>query len=419
MDKPRTNKPRKKGPIYIALAIVGAAVITLGLSRLKPAPPSIDRAVAYMDTVRQATAEKAFMREVRGPGTLVPEVIRIVPAITAGRVDEIFARPGTAVVQGTDLLRLSNPDVMLLLVEAERELTAARSGLVSLQATLRTQVLSQQGVVAQTQTLYNEAVRAFERDQSLVEKNLISQNEASTSRDLMQELEARLRIEKEGLEVLEGTIDSQLEAQAAQVDRLTQLVALRQNDLESMNVKAPTDGMLQMLDLEIGQWVNPGIELARVVQLESGLKAELRIPETQAVDVVVGQTARIDTRNGIVQGSVVRIDPAALNGTVGVDVALPDKLPPGARPDLSVDGTIEIQRLTDVLYVARPHIGNANQTVGLFKLMPDGQTAERVTVAFGTSSVNHIEVKSGLSEGDVVLLSDMSQWDEYDRVRLR
>jgi multidrug resistance efflux pump len=415
MDKVRTNKPKKRGPLYIGLAIVGAAIITLGLSRLKPAPPSIERAATYMDTVRQGT----MLREVRGPGTLVPEVIRIIPALTAGRVEEIFARPGTTVMVGTPLIRLSNPDVELQLLESERGLTAAQSDLVSLRATLRTQVLNQEGVVNTTETQYNEAVRTYNRDQSLLQQNLISQNEAATSKERMEELKLRVALEKERLAVMAGTIDAQLEAQEAQVNRLTQLVALRQSQLESMDVKATGAGVLQRLDLEIGQWVNPGTELARVVQLDAGLKAELRIPETQAVDIVIGQTARIDTRNGIVEGSVVRIDPAAQGGTVGVDVALPDELPPGARPDLSIDGTVEIQRLADVVYVGRPQIGSPNQTVSLFKLEPDGETATRVTVTFGAASVNHIEVKAGLTPGDVVLLSDMSQWDAYDRVRLR
>lgn len=415
MDKIRTNKPKKRGPLYIGLAIVGAAVITLGLSRLKPAPPSIERAATYMDTVRQGT----MLREVRGPGTLVPEVIRIIPALTAGRVEEIFARPGTVVQVGTPLIRLSNPDVELQLLESERQLTAAQSDLVSLRATLRTQVLNQEAVVTTTETQYNEAVRTYNRDQSLLQQNLISQNEAATSKERMEELKARLALEKERLEVMSSTIDAQLEAQEAQVNRLTQLVALRRNQLESMDVKATGAGVLQRLDLEIGQWVNPGTELARVVQLDAGLKAELRIPETQAVDIVIGQKARIDTRNGFVDGTVVRIDPAAQGGTVGVDVALPDSLPPGARPDLSIDGTVEIQRLADVVYVGRPQIGSPNQTVSLFKLDPGGETASRVTVTFGAASVNHIEVKAGLSPGDVVLLSDMSQWDAYDRVRLR
>lgn len=415
MDKPRANKPRKKGPLYIALGIVGAAVITLGLSRLKPAPPTIESAATYMDTVRQGT----MLREVRGPGTLVPEVIRIIPAVTAGRVDEIFIRPGTPVQVGTPIIKLSNPDVQLQLLTAEQNLAQAQAQTLQLQATLQSTILNQESSINQTETLYNEAVRTYNRDQLLLKQNLVSQNEAATSKERMEELKARLELEKQQLEVTKSRVEAELTAQEAQVDRLTQLVALRRDDLESMNVVATGSGVLQRLDLEIGQWVNPGFELARVVQLDAGLKAELRIPETQAVDIVIGQTARIDTRNGIVQGTVVRIDPAAQGGTVGVDVALPEELPPGARPDLSVDGTVEIQRLEDVIYVGRPQIGSPNQTVTLFKLEPDGKEAVRTTVTFGAASVNHIEVKSGLKPGDVVLLSELSQWDSYDRLRLR
>jgi HlyD family secretion protein len=416
MDKPRKDKPRKKGPLYIALGIVGAAVITLGLSRLKPAPPTIEGAATYMDTVRQGT----MLREVRGPGTLVPEVIRLIPAVTAGRVDEIFIRPGTPVQEGTPIIRLSNPDVQLQLLTAEQQLAQAQSSALQLEATLRSNILNQESAVNQTEIAYNEAVRTYNRDQTLLKQNLVSANDAATSKERMEELKERLDLEQQQLEVTKSRVQAEMAAQEAQVDRLTQLVALRRDDLESMNVRATGSGVLQRLDLEIGQWVNPGFELARVVQLDAGLKAELRIPETQAVDIVIGQTARIDTRNGIVQGTVVRIDPAAQGGTVGVDVALEkEDLPPGARPDLSVDGTVEIQRLDDVIYVGRPQIGSPNQTVTLFKLEPDGREAVRTTVTFGAASVNHIEVKSGLNPGDVVLLSELSQWDSYDRLRLR
>jgi HlyD family secretion protein len=415
MDKPRANKPRKKGPLYIALAIVGAAVITLGLSRLKPAPPTIESAATYMDTVRQGT----MLREVRGPGTLVPEVIRLIPAVTAGRVDEIFIRPGTPVQAGTPILKLSNPDVQLRLLTAEQNLALTQSNTMQLKATLENQILQQESSLNQTEIAYAQAVRTYNSNQQLLKQNLISANDAATSEEQMEELKARVELQKQQVELARNRVDAEMSAQQMQIDRLTQLVELARNDLESMNVRAPGPGVLQRLDLEIGQWVNPGFELARVVQLDAGLKAELRIPETQAVDIVIGQTARIDTRNGIVQGTVVRIDPAAQGGTVGVDVALPEDLPPGARPDLSVDGTVEIQRLDDVIYVGRPQIGSPNQTVTLFKLEPDGREAVRTTVTFGAASVNHIEVKSGLKPGDVVLLSELSQWDSYDRLRLR
>lgn len=420
MDKPRTNKPKKRGPLYIGAALVGAVIITVGLSRLKPAPPSVDRATILVDTVRRGPLVKA----VRGPGTLVPEDIRIIPAITAGRVDQIYVQPGTQVTAETVLMRLVNPDEELQLLEAERQLNQARTDLVNLRATLRTQELTQQSVVANAQTQYNEAERQQKLFRELLSKNLATENEAAAANDRFEEAKTRLEVERENLTVMAEQADLQIEQQEYQVQRLEQIVAFRRQQVESMTVRAGTDGVLQILggltqgNLEIGQYVQSGSELARVVK-PGKLKAELRIPETQAVDVVIGQTANIDTRNGIVQGSVVRIDPAAQGGTVGVDVALPDELPPGARPDLSVDGNIEITRLDDVLFMGRPPFGGVNSTIGLFKLVPGSNEAVRVQVTLGVSSVNHVEVRSGLTEGDAVILSDMSSYDNYDRVRIR
>ena len=414
MDKPRHNKKRKRGPLYIAGGIALAALITLGLSRLKPAPPSVERAAIWVDTVQRGP----MIRQVRGPGTLVPEDIRLLPAITAGRVDEIFARPGTQVEPGTPLLRLSNPDVQLQLLEAERQLRAAQSDLVNLRANLETQILNQESMVAQVQSLYNQAVRDARVADEMAEKGLIARNEASARKDALAENEIRLDVEKKRLAVMRGQLQEQISAQAAQVERLNSIVRFREQELESMNVRSPSKGVLQQLDLEIGQWVNPGITLARVVE-PGRLKAVLRIPEVQAKDVVIGQVANIDTRNGIVPGRVVRIDPASQNGSVGVDVALDGTLPPGARPDLSVDGTIEIERLPDVLFVGRPAFGNPETSVGMFKVTPDGKYADRVTVQLGRNSVNTIEVRGGLQQGDVVILSDMSQWDSHPRVRIQ
>jgi multidrug resistance efflux pump len=414
MDKPRANPRKKRGPLYIGIAVVAAALITLGLSRLKPAPPSVDRAAQIIDTVKRGP----MVKQVRGPGTLVPEQIRIIPAVTSGRVVEVLARPGTIVEPGTPLLRMDNPDVMLQLLDAQRQLTSARSELVTMTASLEQQRLTQEGAVAALQTQYNDAVRQDKVNEELNQKGLIEPNRYAQAKDLLKELSERLDLEKRRLKLQVGSVDEQLDAQKKQVDRLMQIVAFREEQLESMNVNAGSNGVLQRLDLEIGQWVNSGTELARVVQPEK-LKAVLRIPETQAVEVVLGQTAEIDTRNGIVSGTVVRIDPASQGGTVGVDIALPDELPAGARPDLSVDGRIEIARLADVLHMGRPPFGNAESTIGVFKLEPDGKTAVRVSVKLGVASVNEIEVKSGLSQGDAVILSDMSAWDAYDRVRLR
>jgi HlyD family secretion protein len=413
MDRPRTNPPKKRGPLYIAAGIVGIAGLTLGVSQLKPALPSVDRAAIWPDSVRRGS----MVRSVRGPGTLTPEDIRIIPAITAGRVEQIYARPGTVVEPDTRLLTLSNPDEELLLLQSEQNYTAAQSELVNLRSTLQTQMLNQEGAIAQVQSAYNEAVRQAKTNEELEAKGLIAPNDASRAKDLVAELEKRLELEKKALEVVRQTVDVRIEAQRLQVDRLRGIVAFRNQRLASMDVRAGSPGVLQQLNLEVGQWVNPGMELARVVQ-PGRLKAVLRIPESQMRDVVIGQTGLIDTRNDTIQGRVVRIDPAAQNGTIGVDVAFDGELPASARPDMSVDGTIEIDRLNDVLYVGRPNFGNAGATIGLFRLSKDGKTAERVQVRLGQTSVNYVEIVSGLQQGDVVILSDMSQMDANQRVRI-
>jgi len=418
MDKPRTNPPKKRGKLYLALTIVAAVVITLGLSQLKPAPPSVDRELAWTDTVERGM----MVRNIRGPGTLVPEQIQIISAVTNGRVVSRLVDPGMPVEANTVLLRLENPDVELQLLESQRQLTSARSELVNLTSSLESQRLNQEGVVAQIQQQYNDAARTDSVNEELNAKGLITRNQYLADKDNLHQLGARLVIEGKRLDVLTNSIDAQLEAQRNQVEQLRQIVAFRQGQLESMNVTAKSSGVLQRLgqdgNLEIGQYILSGQELARVVQ-PGKLKAVLRIPETQAVDVVVGQPAEIDTRNGVIVGRVVRIDPAAQGGTVGVDVALPDELPAGARPDLSVDGRIIVDQLPDVLHVGRQQYANPNSTIGLFRLEPDGRTAVRVSVQIGAASVNEMEIRGGLREGDVVILSDMSQWDSYDRIRLK
>lgn len=414
MDKPRANPRKKRGPIYIGAGVGVIALITLGVSQLKPALPSVDRASIWPDSVRRGP----MVRSVRGPGTLTPEQIRILPAITAGRVEQIHLRPGVEVEPNTLLLRLSNPDVELQLLESERQYTAAQSELVNLRSNLQTQILNREAAIAQIQSQYNEAARQARTNEELAAKGLIATNEVVRVKDQVEELGRRLEIEKQQLDLLRETVDVQLEAQRLQVERLRGIVAFRRDQLESMNVRAGSHGVLQSLNLEVGQWVNPGMELARVVE-PSRLKAVLRIPDTQMRDVVIGQTAWIDTRNDTIRGRVVRIDPAAQGGSTGVDVALEGELPPSARPDMSVDGTIEIDRLDDVLFVGRPNFGSAGATIGLFRLSNDGKTAERVQVRLGQTSVNHVEIVNGLQQGDIVILSDMSQWDAHPRIRIR
>jgi HlyD family secretion protein len=414
MDKPRTSTRKKRQPIYIGVGVTVAALITLGLMQLEQAPPTVDGAAIYTDTVRRGE----LVRQVRGPGTLTPEYIRIIPAVTAGRVEEVYARAGTTVEPGMLLLRLSNPDIELQLLDSERQYATAQTELINLRANLQTQVLTLEGAVAQAQSTHNEAVRQARTAEELAAKGLIAANDASRAQDQVEESRKRLEIDRQRLELAKGTVSAQLEQQQSQVERLRSIVAFRQQQLESMAVRATSAGVLQRLDLEIGQYVNPGVELARIVE-PGRLKAVLRIPESQMRDVVIGQIASIDTRNDTIRGRVVRIDPAAQQGTFGVDVAFEGELPPSARPDMSVDGTIELDRLSDVLFVSRPNYGSAGQTIGLFVVSPDGRNAERRQVRLGQTSVNHVEVVSGLQRGERVILSDMQKWDADNRVRIR
>lgn len=414
MDIPREPKKKRKKYVYGGVALATVVFVTVALGNLKPAAPSVDRATVYMDSVRRGT----MVRQVRGPGTLVPEQIRWVPAITAGRVERKFVDPGAEVEPGTVLLELSNPEVQLELLEAERQLSVVQAELVNLRTTLETQRLNQEGVVATTRAQYLETKRNAEAGVELAAKGLIAEAELATLRERADEFRIRLDIEKQRLQTVTQAVGPQLEVQESQVARLKNIVQFQRRRVGSMRVAAGTRGVLQDMALEEGQWVLPGQTLARVVQPER-LKAVLRIPETQARDVVLGQKVLVDTRTDTILGRVVRIDPAVQNGAVAVDVRLTDSLPPGARPDLSVDGTIEIDRLEDALYVGRPAYGQAFSTVGLFRLTEGGNHAERVSVRLGRSSVNTIEIVEGLQVGDVVVLSDMSQWDAYDRVRLR
>lgn len=391
-----------------------AALITLALYSLDPAVPTVEFAGIWTDSVRRGP----MVRSVRGVGTLVPEHIRIIPAQTAGRVEQIHVRPGVTVEPGTPLVRLSNPDLELQLMESERQLHTAQSDLLNLRSTLQTQILNQEGIIATVQSQYNEAVRNAKTNEELLAKGLIAPNEASTAKDRVVELQRRLEIEKERLALLNSTVDTQIGAQQAQVRQLAAIVAHRRSLIDAMDVRAASAGVLQRLDLEAGQWVNPGTELARIVE-PGRLKAVIRISETQMRDVVVGQRAFIDTRNDTIEGRVVRIDPAAEGGTIGVDVAFDGELPSSARPDMSVDGTVELERLQNVLHVARPNHGSTGQTIGLWVLSKDGKEAERVQVKLGQTSVNFVEIVQGLNQGDEVILSDMQQYDSNDRVRIR
>lgn len=414
MDIPRAPVRKKRRLIYGGIGIAALAITTVALGSLKPAAPTVNRDIVLLDTVRQGS----LLREVRGPGTLVPEQIRWISAVVAGRVEKRLVEPGQRVEPSTVLLELSNPDVQIQVLNAERQLTAAEAELVTLRTSLESQRLNQAATVASVNQQYREAKRNAEANEELARQGLISTNELKTAQDRADELTTRLQLEKDRLALFESTMEGQLRVQQEQVDRLRSIASFQRSMENSMVVRAGASGVVQELPLEVGQWANSGAVLAKVVQ-PGKLKAVLRIPETQAKDVQLGLSARIDTRNGIIPGHVVRIDPASVQSSVTMDIALDSTLPPGARPDLSVDGTIEIERLENVVYMGRPTYGQPNSTVGIFKLEADGSHASRASVKLGRASVNAVEVVQGLKPGDVVILSDMSRWDAVDRVRLR
>jgi multidrug efflux pump subunit AcrA (membrane-fusion protein) len=414
VDIPRAPAKRgRKRLLYSVLAVAAIVLATLGLHGLKPAAPRVDRSAVYIDSVVRGP----LVIEVRGPGTLVPEHIRYISAVTAGRVERRLAEAGQEVKAETVLLVLSNPDVQLEALESERQLTVTRADQVNLRADLASQRLNQEAQVAEAKSAYLDARRNAEAAESLAAKELIAANEASRARDRVQELETRYKVEQERLQVITQAADSQLALQQAQVDRLRDVNQFQRGRVRSMVVTAGANGTLQELPLEVGQWAQSGATLARIVE-PGRLKAVLRIPETQAKDVTIGQPAAIDTRNGIARGKVMRIDPAVQNGTVTVDASLEGELPRGARPDLSVDGTIQVERLDNVLHLGRPAFGQTGGTVGLFKLTPDGKDAVRTTVRLGRTSVNSVEILGGLQAGDKVIISDMSRWDGVERVRV-
>jgi multidrug resistance efflux pump len=413
MDKVRSDKKKNRKPLYIGGTIVAMALITLGLSRLKPALQTVDAGTIWPDTVKRG----AFVREVKGPGTLVPEDIHIVTARTSGRVEEVFLRPGQTVQAGTLLMRMTNPDVQKQLLDAQNAMSQAQSQLIQLKATLQGTILQQKSAVASAQTAYNDAVRQAKVNSDLAAQNLIARNEVAKSNDLVDEAKQRFEVAKEQLALAQGTVDEQLKSQVAQVARLQEAVNFQQTNLESMNVRADVPGVLQGLDLQTGAFVNAGTELARIVT-PGRLKAVIKIPESSIQDVVIGQRAYIDTRNDTIPGHVTRIDPAATQGTFGIDIAIDTVLPPSARPDLSIDGTIEIDRLSNVLHMQRPSYGSPGQNIMVFKIAPDGKTAEQVPVKLGRTSVNQVEILSGLREGDVVILTNL-EVNGAQKVRLK
>jgi len=400
---------------FLGLLII-AALASAGyyLAGLKPAVPTVDKATVWVDTVKRGE----MLRQVRGVGTLVPEEIAWVPAVTDGRVERILVKPGTAVSGETVVLELSNPELEQTAVEAEMQLKAAEAELVNLRVQLESQQLDQRAAAATVQADFNEARLQADVNESLAKEGLISDLMYKVSKVRAEELTARHTIEQKRLAISTEAVEAQLEVQKARVEQFRAHCRIRRDQLEALRVRAGIEGVLQEVPVEVGQQVAPGTNLARVANPHR-LKAEIKVPETQARDVTVGQAAAVDTRNGVATGRVSRIDPAVRNGTVTVDVALEGPLPKGARPDLSVDGTIEIVRLGDVVYIGRPAFAQEEVTLGLFKLEADGSGAIRVPVKFGRGSVSTIEVREGLQPGDRVILSDLGQWADVDRIRLR
>ena len=398
----------------IGAGVLLVIVVTVALAKLKPAAPTVEAATMYMDSVRRGD----MVRDVRGPGSLVPEHITWISAQANARVDKLIAESGQSVKTGEVLLELSNPDVQVTALTAEQSLSSAEAALVNLTTTLHTANLSQEGTVASTNTAYVNATQDAMAADTLLAKKLISPFEYNSKKALAAELTSRLRIEKERLVLMKQTVDSQIDVQRMQVRRLKDIAKFQEDILASLAVRSPDTGVLQDLTLQPGQWVTSGTPLAKVVE-PGNLKAQLRIPETQAKDVQIGQKASIDTRNGIIPGHVSRKDPSSVAGTVLVDVALDGPLPAGAVPDLSVDGTIVIEQLKNVLFTGRPASGAGTGPVGIFKVVEGGSAAIRVQVLLGRSSVNLVEIVRGLNVGDKVILSDMSQWDNVERVRLK
>jgi len=407
------RRQRLKRAAYVVLGVAAVALITVGLSRLRPAAPTVERATVWIDTVKRGP----MVRQVRGLGTLVPEDIRWIPATTEGRVERIVLRPGITVEPRTVILELSNPTLEQELQDAMLKLRAAEASLANLIVQLENDNLQQEASTASIEADYQKAALQAEANEQLAKDQLVSDMVVRQSRLDADQLAARLVIARKQLASRAEATQSRLAVQRSEVDQARAVLQLKQRQVDDLQVRAGVAGVLQVVPVDVGQQVAPGANLARVAD-PGRLKAELKIAETQAKDIQVGQTASIDTRNGLVEGRVTRIDPAVQNGTVTVDVALVGLLPKGARPDLSVDGTIELERLADVLFVGRPAFGQEQSSVGLFKLQEGGEAA-RVAVKLGRSSVNTVEVISGLNVGDQVVLSDMSTWDAFDRVRLQ
>ena len=418
MDIARPEFKLQKRRRQILLFGVGAVLVvavSIGVMRLKPAAPSVERGTVWTDVVKRGS----MLRQVRGPGSLMPvqEAVRQIPAETEATVVRIRVLPGTQVQADTVLLEMSNSQVEQAAIDAQLQLKAAEAEYQSLRVRLDSDLMTQKAGAATVNADYSQAQRQADTDKALYDLGVISGLAYKSSKGKADELTTRNDLEGQRLAINKKAIETQLAQEQAKVDQARTLAALKQKQLDALRVRAGISGVLVDLPMQVGQHVQPGAMLAKVVQPEH-LMAALKIAETQARDVQFGEPASIDTHNGVISGTVMRVDPAVQNGTVTVDVKLTGELPRGARPDLSVDGTIDLERLDNVLYVGRPAFGQENSTISLFKLDTDGKEAVRVPVKVGRESVNSIQIFEGLHEGDTVILSDMSRWDKTDRIRL-
>lgn len=416
IKRPPKSKFKKKirNGVMIVIGLTAIGGITYGLTKLKPAAPTLDSATAVIETVKRGE----MVRDVRGNGTLVPEITRWVPAPADGRVEKILLQAGVEVGPSTVIVELSNPQLEQQATDADFQVKATEADLENLKVRLESETMTQRAAIATINSEYSQAKLQLDADEVLAKQGLVADLVLKISRVAVQDLANRLKVEQERLAVSSKSTKAQLNAATSRLQQLRALSALRRQEVEALNVRAGTAGVLQQVSVQVGQQVTPGFNIARVADPAS-LKAVLRVAETQIKDVRIGQPVIVDTRNGLIQGQVSRIDPAAREGTFEIDASLVGPLPPSARPDLSVDGTIELERLKDVLKVGRPAFGQAQQTIGMFVLTPDGSEAVRTSVRLGRNSVSTIEILEGLKEGDRVIISDTAQYDNYDRIRIR
>ena len=416
IKRPPKSKIKKKirTAIMIVVGIAAIGGITYGLTKLKPAAPTLDSSTAVIETVKRGE----MVRDVRGNGTLVPEVTRWVPAPADGRVEKILLKAGVEVDPSTVIAELSNPQLEQTASDTDLQVKAAQADQETLKVKLESDTMTQKAAIATINAQYSQAKLQLDADEVLAKQGLVADLTLKISRVNVQDLANRLKVEQERLAVNSKSTKAQLNAAASRLDQLRALATLRRQQVDELKVRAGSSGVLQQVLVTEGQQVTPGTNLARVADPAS-LKAVLRVAETQISGVRIGQPVIVDTRNGLIQGTVSRIDPAAREGTFEIDASLIGPLPPSARPDLSVDGTIELERLKDVLKVGRPAFGQAQQTIGMFVLSPDGTEAERRSVKLGRNSVSQIEILDGLKEGDRVIISDTTALDSYNRIRIR